>query len=116
MIAFTTPPGPAGTPKRTTDAARWAVHVVLAAQIAVAGAGRVPECYRTLTDHLSAAGGGLWMHLAGGTLEPAGVVGLAAPCLFAAAALGVLGMVVVASLTHLVGLLVWARRPVGRSR
>jgi hypothetical protein len=116
MITFATPVGPAGTPKRTTDAARWIVHVFLAAQIAVAGAGRLPECYRALSDQLGAVGSVLGMHLAGGTLEPGAAVGLAVPCLFAAAALGLLGVVVVASLTHLVSLLAWTNCPFRRSR
>ena len=116
MITFATPAGPAGTHRRTTDAARWIVHVVLAAQIALVGVGRLPECYRALADHLGAVGGSLWLHLAGGTLEPAGVIGLVAPCVVAAAALGLLGVVVAASLAHLIGLLALVHWPVGRSR
>jgi hypothetical protein len=116
MITFATPAGPTGTQRRTTDAARWLVHVVLATQIAVVGAGRVPECCGALSDHLSAVGGNLWLQVTSGTVEPAGVFGLAVPCVLAVAALGLLGVVVVVSLAHLVGLLVWARRPYGRSR
>jgi hypothetical protein len=116
MITFATPTGPAGTPKRTTDAARWIVHVILAAQFVVAGAGRIPDCCRALSDHLSTVGSVLGMQLAGGALEPAGAVGLAVPCLFAAAALGLLGAVAIASLAHLIGLLASADCPFRRSR
>jgi hypothetical protein len=116
MITFATPAGPAGTHRRATEAARWVVHVILAAQIALVGAGRLPECYRALADHLGAVGGSLWLHLAGGTLEPAGAIGLAAPCVVAAAALAILGAVVAASLAHLIGLLAWTHLPVGRGR
>ena len=113
MITFAPPAGPTGTQRRTADAARWLVHVVLAAQLAAVGAARAPECYRALSDHLGAVVGNLGMHLAGGPVEPAGVVGLAVPCLLAVAALGLLVVVVVVSLAHLAGLLVWALRPFG---
>jgi hypothetical protein len=111
MISFATPAGPPATPDRTRNVARWMIHVVLAAQLALAGVSRLPGCYRELADRLGTVADGLWLRWAGGALEPAGAAGLAVPCLFAAIALAVLGVVVVASLAHLVGLLAWAHWP-----
>ena len=114
MFAFITRTRRPAAPDRTRNAARWMIHVVLAAQFVLAGISRLPGFYRDLAERLNAAGDGLWLQYAGGSLEPTGAIGLAVPSLFAAISLGLLGVVVAASLAHLVGLLAWAHWPLRR--
>jgi uncharacterized membrane protein YphA (DoxX/SURF4 family) len=113
VIAFVTP---TETPRRerTRNVALWMVQVVLAAQFAVAGAGRLLGGYDELAGRANRIVGDLWLRSADGSLEPGGAVGVVVPVLFALIALGFAAILVVASVIHLAGLLAWAHWPTRR--
>ena len=113
MIAFATRTRtPARNRSRTV--ALWMVQVVLAGQLALAGAGRLAGGWQELADRVNRIAGELWLRSADGSLEPGGAVGVVVPVAFALAALALAAVVVVASVVHLAGLLAWAHWPARR--
>lgn len=114
MIAFITPTRSPNR-QRTRNVALWMVQVILAAQFAVAGVGRLVGGYDELAGRANRLVGDLWLRSAGGSLEPGGAIGVVVPALFALVALGLAAVLVVASVIHLAGLLTWAHWPIRRS-
>lgn len=114
MIAFATR---TRTPnrQRTRSVALWMVQVVLAAQFAVAGAGRLVGGYDELAGRANRIVGDLWLRSADGSLEPGGAIGVVVPVLFALVAVALAAVLVIASVIHLAGLLAWAHWPTRRS-
>lgn len=113
MIAFLTR-NPTPARNRNRAVALWLVQVVLAGQLALAGAGRLAGGWQVLADRVNRIVGELWLRSADGNLEPGGAVGAVVPAVFALAALALAAVVVVASVVHLAGLLAWAHWPARR--
>ena len=113
MIAFATRTSPTAH-ARTTRTASWLVQVFLAGLFGLAGIGRLGGRYQDLIDQANRLTADLWLRWADGTLEPGSAIGLAVPAVLALVTFGLVAFVVVASLTHLVGLLVWAHGPLAR--
>ena len=114
MIAFATRTPPPAARDRTRNVVLWMVQVALAAQLALAGGGRLVGRYQELADRVNRTSAELCFRFADGSLDPAGAAGAAVPAVVAAAALGLVAVVVAASVAHLVGLLAWAHGPLAR--
>jgi len=113
MIAFISP-NPSPTRPRTRTVALWLVQVVLAAQFALAGAGRLAGGYEEMATRANRIIGELWLRSADGSLDAGGAVGVVVPVVFALAALVIAAVLVIASVIHLAGLLAWAHWPTRR--
>jgi uncharacterized membrane protein len=101
MTANETLPVPAAARGRAGNITLWVLQVLLAAAFAFAGINKLFGLQEEVVDNFNKMGVGAWFRYFVGALELAGAIGLLIPRLSGLAALGLAGVMVGASLTHL---------------
>jgi uncharacterized membrane protein len=114
MSATETPAAPATTGRRALTIALWTAQVLLAAFLLFASALPKFAGQKDAVETFAEIGWGQWFRYLTGTVELAGAIGLLIPRLAGLAALGLIGLMVGAVITHLTVLEpAWALLPAG---